>query len=571
MVKKLINKNWWLDLILIVLIFFLSVLAFKNLLIPGFFQTFDGDFHLAHLYWFDKAIRQGHFPVRWVEEINRGRGYPFFNFYYPFLYYLAEIPYFLGLGLVNSLKLVLIFSFPLGGIFMYYWIKDLWGRLPALVSGILWIYAPYRFVSVYVAARFGEVVAFMFIPLVFLYLTRLVKSGKRVYLFLAVASWAALILSHNIQALLFSPIILIYFCWLQYQNHQPIKLSTVLILVGLTLGASAYFWAPVLMEKQWTSQGQQPAYDFRTNFPKLTAYLYQPWGYGLDTTGKTGGVSLQIGIGQLLALISAVFLVIYTKKFKFDSKRKISWPIFWIAMSVIVFGLMNKITLPVWKIMPLLAEIQIPSRFLGLMVFISAAVVGWVVWWPQKRYLKLLIGIIFIFITLYANRNYMRPGYFERYSDQYYINNVDLLTSTTDPYGENTPVWSQFSWDTYTEKVITDPRSNQKAVIKDLSLRPRNYTFVVEAPNQTWIKVMTVYYPGWRIKLDGKSYKFAFDQMYGLDDLGQLILAVPAGTHKVQIWYEETYFRKLVNLVSLISWLMVVYQLFSSRWYRKRD
>lgn len=514
------------DAIFIVLVFFLSIPAIKNLLVPGFFQTFDGDFHLTHVYWLDQAIKQGHFPVRWIEEINRGRGYPFFNFYYPLLYYLAEIPHLAGAGLTNSLKLVLGLSFPISGMFMYLWIKQLWGRWAGLTAATLWMYVPYRFVSIYVAARFGENIAFVWIPLVLWAVTKK-------YWGLAGIAWALLILSHNIQALLFSPLL---FAWSIVLGKKLMVAVPVLALL-----ASAYFWLPVLIEKQWTWQGQQPAYDFHSNFPPVKAYFYQPWGYGLNTTGQTGGVSLQLGVAQWLALAALIWGV----------KKRSFWPMWLWGWAGLTFVFMNKVSLPLWERIPLLPEVQIPSRLLGVLAFSAATAAGWLA--GQKK----LLGLGLIMLVLYTNRNYLRPGYFDRYDDNYYLNNAELMYGTTDPYGENTPIWSRMSVDTFADKILVDPRSPNAAMISESVVQPRRYRFISEATGSAWIKIRTVYYPGWRITIDGNPSKFGGEQAYLADDLGQLLAVVPAGKHKVEMWWEETAIRKLANGISLGAWLVL--------------
>ncbi len=529
------------DFIAIVLIFLVSFPTVKSLLQPGFFQTHDSDWHVVHVYWFDKAIKQGHFPVRWIDEINRDRGYPFFNFYYPLLYSLAEVPYFFGLGLVDSLKLVLILSFPLSGVAMYLWIKQLWGRWAGMVAAVLLMYAPYRFVGVYVAGRLGETLAFVWLPLVLWAISR--KRWPLAALF-----WAGLILSHNVQALIFFPFVLAYTLIMQRGKY-------IVVLVLLALGASAYFWLPAMVEKTWTLQGQHIAYDFRNNFPAVKAYFYQPWGYGLNTAGQAGGVSLQVGLAQWAALLMGIFL--WRKQHRLPGLL-----LFWTGLT---FFLMNRISLPLWEKLPLLPQIQIPSRLIGMMTVGAAGVGGWVV--GQKKWLVLLL----IPLALYANRNYMRPGYFDRYDDNYYVNNLELLYGTTDPFGENMPVWSQFTQDTFEDKIIPDPRSPVVPRITNVVIMPREYSFEIETDGYAWVKIKSLYYPGWKLKVDEKRQLFQFEQAYGQDEQAHLQVAVPSGKHKITVWWEETIFRKIANAISLFSLMVIGWLLVTKKAYNLRD
>lgn len=539
-----------LDLLCIVLIFLISFPAVKSLLQPGFFQTHDGDWHIAHVYWFDKALRQGHFPVRWVDEINRGRGYPFFNFYYPLLYYLSEIPFFLGIGLTNSLKIVLVLSFPFSGVATFLWLKSLWGRRAGLVGAVLIMYAPYRFVGVYVSARLGETVAFVFMPLALWGITRLKQTGRKQFLALAGMFWGLLILAHNIQALVFSPFLLAYTI-----VDKRMSWKQVVLLLGIALGTSAYFWLPAIVEKVWTLQGHQVAYDFADNFPPVKAYFYQPWGYDLNTTGHVGGVSLQLGLAQWGALGMSVFWI----------RKKNYLPLLLLIWAGMTFLLMNKIALPLWSVLPLLPQIQIPSRLLGMMTFLTPALGGWV----AQKHKFIALGLVFL--ALYSNRNYLRPGYFDRYHDDYYVNNLEFLYGTTDPYGENMPIWTRYSIYTFfKDKIVSDPRSPEIVKISTVVNLPRHYSFIAEVERYGWVMIKSMYYPGWQVKLDGKPYRFQFEQSYGQEEWANLVIAIPSGKHQIEASWEETVFRKTANAISVIAWVGALVYLVPNKRYKIR-
>ena len=61
---------------------------------PGFLNTRgggDSPFLLQRLQQLETAMRDGHFPVRWMRDANYGFGYPFFNYYAPLSIYVAAI------------------------------------------------------------------------------------------------------------------------------------------------------------------------------------------------------------------------------------------------------------------------------------------------------------------------------------------------------------------------------------------------------------------------------------------------------------------------------------------------
>ena len=83
-------RNTLFRLFPLMLVIGLSFFSWAVLLNSGYFSMHDNQ-HLARLFELDKAIRAGQFPVRWVAGLGFGYGYPLFNFYPPFIYYLGEL------------------------------------------------------------------------------------------------------------------------------------------------------------------------------------------------------------------------------------------------------------------------------------------------------------------------------------------------------------------------------------------------------------------------------------------------------------------------------------------------
>lgn len=79
--------------------------AVKALFVPGFFPIHD-DEQIARIFELDSALSDGQFPVRWVQHLGFGFGYPLFNFYPPLSYYSAEAFHLIGFSFIDSTKLV---------------------------------------------------------------------------------------------------------------------------------------------------------------------------------------------------------------------------------------------------------------------------------------------------------------------------------------------------------------------------------------------------------------------------------------------------------------------------------
>lgn len=554
------------NLFFIILIIILSFPAIKTLLIPGFFEAHDSKYHLVRLIHFSQSLKEGHFPVRWAERMNDRYGYPIFNFAYPLIYYLGSLIHFLGFSFGGSIKIIILLSFILSGIFTYLWIKNLFGKLPAFLAAIFYIYAPYRFVSAYVSGRMGEVLAYITIPLCFYTLTKFIKNLKFFNLALASLSYALLIVSYNISALIFSPLILTYTIFLLYLEKKWSKKTLFKIILFFIFGLSlaAFFWIPAFFEKKYVRLSHVNIYNYQQNFPRLRSYLYHPWGYGLETTGVTGGISHQIGLAQImimiLSLISLVIAIYLDKKKKNKIKKENLLALFFLFWFVLVFCIMNKFSQPLWEIIPLIKTIQFPFRFLSIIIFIASFFAGYFLYFLKLHSLKtvkrgklffLLIFCFLLFFALYSNRNHLKPGFFDRYPDSFYFNDSYVLHHSTDVAGENRPIWNKVELLSYREKI---EQENTQGKISQIEIKPRFYQFKTESRKPMKIKINTFYFPGWKVLINGQKADIDYQNKEGL-----IKFIVPSGKYQVVVKFEDTPLRKISNSLSLGSFVLLIF------------
>ena len=130
----------------------------------GFPTGHDAPAHLTYTYLFDRAIAQGQFPVRWTEWVRSGHGQPLFNFYQPGIYYIVEaIHETTGAGLSNSLKLSVLLSWWTGGLLTFLLLRR-FGRWPAALAAVLFVFSPYSMLDVFVRSAYPELASLSFAP-----------------------------------------------------------------------------------------------------------------------------------------------------------------------------------------------------------------------------------------------------------------------------------------------------------------------------------------------------------------------------------------------------------------------
>src|SRR3989344_6348587 len=166
------------NLVLILLVLFFSILISLPLLKSGLYDMHD-DQQVARLYLFDKSLRDGQLPVRWVDELGFGFGYPLFVFYPPFVYMLGEIFHLLGFGFIDSVKIVFFLGIFGSGLAMYIFARELFGKLPGAVSALFYMFVPYRALDIYIRGALAESFSFVWLPLILWSFWKLTSTGKK--------------------------------------------------------------------------------------------------------------------------------------------------------------------------------------------------------------------------------------------------------------------------------------------------------------------------------------------------------------------------------------------------------
>jgi len=525
---KKISKFW------LILLIFVSLIPLFDLFQSGLPITHDGQDHVARIANFYQSLTEGNIVPRWAANLNWGFGHPILMFLYPLPSYIVSLFHFLNLSLVDSTKIVFGLGFVLSGIFMYLWIGSLWGKEAGFVSGLFYMFAPYRFVNLYVRGAIGENLAFVWLPLVCYFAFKLSRKLKWRYVVGGSLSLAAMVLSHNALSLMFLPLILGYMAYLIFCSKKKL-LSTVYYLLSTVFGflLSAFFWFPAFFEGKYTLRDIVTSGEYLYRFRSFKDFLYSPWGYG-----GTDQLSVQIGILHWLAFI----LGFYTF-FRFFKKKNKNW----ILTGGLIIGfvatlfLLLEVSLPIWQAVTILQKFQFPWRFLSIMVFIPAVLAGgFISLWPAKK--KTWLAAMVVILLLLINRNYWQAKGF-LYKDESFYSGV--YASTTDT-GESSPRWSVRFMERYPEapmEVI-----DGEAEIEVISRSTTRHVYDIKTEILSRLVENTLYFPGWDILVDDKLTEIEFqDPAYR----GLITFNLPAGEYQVTARFRETRLRLFADLVSL--------------------
>lgn len=534
------------DLVIIALLLILSFPAIRSLLIPGAYTSHDLTHHIIRQINMDTLLSEGQFPPRWSSDLNMGYGYPLFLFNYPLPPILGEIFHKTGLNFVDSVKAVFLFSSLISIIGMYLFLKELLGPkniLGAILGAIFYLYAPIRFIDLYVAATVGASLAMGIIPYIFWAIIKLYQTNKLKYILIGGLSVAALILSHNVTALIFFPVILTFCAYLGFKSKDKLsefKKIGELILLGL--GISAWFWLPAVFEKKYLKFDEIFANFYMNQFPSLMQLIRSPWGYGLShpQNPQNGDMSYQLGLIHILVilvLIPSLWILERIKQF-----REIG--IFVVIIFFLSVFLMLKISLPLWENLPFLSLIQFPLRLSAISVFASSIGVALLIkYLPFKK----ILFVLLLILVFWANRNHWNINEVFNPGENYYL----TLKTTGSSFGENLPKWGRIAEKPSPAKLEFIQGEGKITYIKNTSILVQAE---VESTASSELRLNQVYFPGWIIKLDNKNASINY--LKEGDSYGLMVFDLPKGSHLIKAEFINTPDRNIADIISLICVLL---------------
>lgn len=541
---KVISK--YLNLIYILVVLFLSFLLTLSYFHGGYFPTHDGLWAVIRTSEMYRELKDLQFPPRMSEFLNFGYGYPLFNFDYPFPYYLSFIFHLFKFSFINSTKLVFILTVPVSMLFMYLSIKEQFkNKTAALVSAIVYGFYPYRLVDLYVRGSIGESLGFAIFPILFYLSLKIKNSSKnKTYSLLFGFSLASLILSHNIMAVLFAPIIFIICAIFYFEKRNKDILFSYVLGFLFALGFAFYFFVPALLEKNLIRLSVIPIANRNLYYATLKQLVIPSWGYGIP--GDKNSFSYQIGFAQIVFFIIGIFMVL----FNFLKKKNNNLIIFAVTYSLFIIFLQFKYSSFFWIHMPLFREINYPWTYLAPLGFLLSLIAGFVYAFSKKIFKIIFLILSFILIIYYLP--FAKPQKYINLPDSYYFTNPATTTSSS----EVMPLWvKQLPFQMPNEKVLV---LNNKGEISNLLYNSKKISFTAStASNDTIIRINQIYYPGWVIYLDNKLIKINYNNRYGVMDI-----KIPLGMHFINAKFEETPFRLLADIVTIATFLFALLVLF---------
>jgi hypothetical protein len=312
---------------------------------------------------------------------------------------------------------------------------------------------------------------------------------------------------------LFLLVILLYFALHVFESKNRKELLyryTVTLAIGL--GLSSFFWFPAAYDLRYTV-------FFKTQVSNWSSYFAD---FGL------------IGL-------SPVFIIFFTFVFLITGKiKKSKLTVLFLTIGLIAIFFSTSISASLWHVLPV-SFIQFPFRLLSLAILCVSYLSAFVVSALSGKKKIMLVVIIFV-LGAFSAASYLTVNKYQYFPDSFYSTNQDTTTVSN----EYMPVWVKQIPVSMSGSKITVIKG--QASIEDLFTNGNKATFSLSSSQSSTLLFNTIYFPGWKVFIDGNEVPLSLS-----NDRGLIQFDVNKGKHLININFSETPLRLFSDFLSIIS------------------
>ncbi len=509
-----------------------------------FYFLEDGFLHLFRLWEFDRVLRQGIFYPRWAPDFASGYGYPVFNFYPPFAYYLAESFHLLGLAIPGAIIASFFAAILVAIAGAYAMGREFFADSPArhthgILTAVAYVFFPYFLLDIYSRGALAEVFAAAFLPWVVWSLRRLLVRRTLAALIIAGLFAALLLLSHNLIAFLSAPFLGAYVVWELFQQPGHVRRRAIICAIGAAmLGAmlSAIYWLPSIAELSLVlgsrdSQQIRSIFEFtflewQNLFQLQIPYVYGEQPYPLSILPMVLGTLVLAlmqfrarGLGFLFGVFALVAMLLL-----------VSW------------------SKSIWLSVPLLKTVFFPWRLEVIIGLSIAIVIGSLPMLLNSSHWRLAVVVFIAAALIWNGLGALNVHGLDNPRDELTLAQTARFEANTRSFG--------FGWISeylpLTVKSLPDalPVSPNTSVpkIEMLDCNAARCVLDIAVEKTTPITFRQFYFPGWRTTIDNQPVA-----SYPSTPMGLIAQDVPPGKHRLVLEWGDTPARQIGTLISGIG------------------
>lgn len=516
----------------------------------------DGIQHIARLMGtYQSIMQEGQTAI--MSNFCNGFGYSWNIFYSPITAIFPLIFKIIGASFTVCIKLFMFAVVFLSGYSMYVFTKKVTkNNNIAIVSSILYIFAPYRLTDMYIRNALAELTSFVFLPMVFLGLYNIFNEEREKNLILIIGA-SGLMLTHTVVTLYTAIFSLIYVLINIKKVKKKNILKNLILTIVLILIITAFFWMPLLEHKCNVD------YEvFKEGRMERTEVLiaYKLDFYRLFFTKSNDYMIYDIGIVTLLGLFLTPIAI---KKVKNTKYYKLYM---FILVTGIVCAVMTLKIFPFEYMPKMLKMIQFSFRLLEFtsffFAFIAAINIGSV---SKKIELKeILIVLVGLMILTIPYSRYLRS--LKDFDENVLWPSV-TVTEKTGRVHAGCASFEYLPCKAFENRKYIETRTQDAIVVegtaqienikKDGCQMSFDLNYVLE---ETQIELPYIYYLGYSVTLnrDGEIKKIDTFET----DKGFLGIEVPILENaKIEVKYKGTDIMNFSKLISIVGICFIIFEI----------
>lgn len=441
---------------------------------------------------------------------------------------------------VNIFILVTIF---LSGLFMYFFVNVLSRKKEiALLSGILYMTSPYFLYDLYVRMALGEIVSFVFLPLLFHGLYNIINGDKRKWYLLTIGT-SGLFLSHSISTLMCAIFAGIYLLL----NFKKVTEKEVIKKILLALGCALLLSLPTifpLLEAKFSSDYMV----FDTGYMKTN-------GINMEKNSIRLFSNLSKTLSYLVHIYMIVIVLIGILLFHLKKKNR-QLTLYYILMVVSILLTLNIIP---WSHLPsLFSTFQFPWRFLQLSSFFFAITLALLYQELNVKKHVFFITIIgcFILIVPFIKIGIQNPGIDNQlvYSNKL-KKRGDIVRSTGTASAEYLPRNAIYNYEYLKNRSLLPTILEGKGTVSRIQKKGTHLSFLLKITDSSIVELPYIYYPGYLVKANDKALP-TFETQNGM-----VGVSLKKGNYQVKSFYRGSnimIFAYITSIVSLIMFILLI-------------
>jgi hypothetical protein len=413
--------------------------------------------------------------------------------------------------------------------------------------------APFLINTIWFRGNIGELWAIALFPLA-LWLTEvwIKKPNKTNFLWGLGVVAIAILLAHNIAALMLTPLLIVYGLFAPDWKNK-LKLVCVWILAILS---TLWFWLPALAEKSTIVLDDAKFFqDYSHYFVTPAQLFFAPLQFGFVYFGSISGLNLSLGVLTLTVLLLTLLWGALTLRTKLTTDQFRAGFLTLVCLALIYLQTASSLWL--WQLIPVLKYLQFPWRLtLPLIILVLPLLAFWWQWASERktRWLKILLLTLLAiqFLPLFSLK---AVDYFHKTIVDY-----DAYGQTTSTLNENLPKGYRFiefgDWQP-TPAIL---KGAGTITVRAWSGTHRRYSLNLAQPSS--IVEPSIVWLGFETTANGKRVSYSdSDQIQG-----RLAYELPAGNYEIKTDFtQNSWARQTGNSISLITllscgvWFVVSY------------